>query len=172
MNSTIIRRKASSLAILSATVGLLILTACGSGAGEKVASNGAQANAASDNQGNAIAVSSASPTTSGATTTGNASQTGETQKRSTRDNDNRQAANLPNPQIGTGGSDFFLFTQARGVLGADAELKVENITIDVKAAVLTLSGTVSNAAQKSKAEQLMRAVGGVKEVKNRLRISK
>lgn len=166
MNSTIITRGARSLAILSA---VLILTACGSGAGEKVASNGAPANAASDNQGNAIAASSASPTTSATTTTGNIPQTGENQKPVTIDN--RPAANVPTPQIGTGGSDFFLFTQARNALFADAEFKNANITIDVKAGVLFLNGTIANAAQKTKAEQLVRSVSGIKSVKNQLRLS-
>ncbi|HYN25266.1 MAG TPA: BON domain-containing protein, partial [Pyrinomonadaceae bacterium] len=61
--------------------------------------------------------------------------------------------------------------QARAALSADAELKAANIMIDVKAGVLTLSGTVANAAQKSKAEQMVRLLGGVKAVKNQLRVS-
>lgn len=171
MNLAIIRRHPRTLVILSATVGLLVLTGCGSGTGQKVASNGAQSNAAPDNQGNAITVTSASPTTSGATSAANVSRPGETAGRGTRDNNDRQAANVPNSQIGTGGSDFFLFTQARGALLADDEFKTANITIDVKAGVLTLSGTIANAAQKTKAEQLVRGVSGIKSVKNQLRIS-
>jgi hyperosmotically inducible protein len=89
-----------------------------------------------------------------------------------RNNDNARVAAEPKPQIGTGGNDFFQFTQARAAIGADPEFKSADIVIDVKAGVLTLSGSVASAAQKSRAEQLVRAVDGVKGVNNRLRISK
>ncbi len=82
-----------------------------------------------------------------------------------------QQAIPPKPQIGSGGNDFSLFTQARAALNNDAELKGANITVEVKEGVVTLSGALANAAQKSKAEQLVRAVGGVKAVKNQLRVS-
>lgn len=171
MNSTITRRCAGCLAILVATVGLFVLSGCGSGTGQQVASNNKQANVTSDNQGNAIARNSPSQTLSPSTTTGDVPQTGETQKRGTQDSDNRQAARFPTPQIGTGGSDFFLFTQARAAVLADTEFKTANITIDVRAGALTLSGNVANAAQKARAEQLVRAVSGIKSVNNQLRIS-
>lgn len=77
----------------------------------------------------------------------------------------------PDPKIGTGGNDFYLFTQARGVLNADSELKNSNIVIDVKNGNATLSGTVSNAEQKSRAEQLVRALNGITGVKNQLNVS-
>ena len=150
---------------------LLILTACGSGAGEKVASNGAQSNTSSDNRDNAVALSSTSPTISGTTVPGIASPTVGTQVGASRDNNNRGSANVPSPQIGSGGSDFFLFTQARAALVADTELKTANIIIEVKSGVLTLSGTIANATQKTKAEQLVRGVSGIKSVNNQLRIS-
>lgn len=168
MKATIILRGASSLAILGAIVCLFMLTACGNGAGDKVDSKGAEAKAAAGNEGSAIPANSASRTTSNATTTDKAMQPGTTQ---TRNNGNQGVSSIPKPQIGTGGSDFFLFTQARSALSADAELKAANIMIDVKAGVLTLSGTVANAAQKSKAEQMVRSLGGVKAVKNQLRVS-
>lgn len=171
MKLTIIERGPTGLVTLGVTVGLLIFTACGSGTDGKVAGNGGNANSASDSQGNSVAVVNANPTTSPASTTGNPSQAGETQKQVTQDNKNRQAASFPSPQIGTGGNDFLLFTQARAALVSDAELKTANITIDVQAGVLTLNGTIANAAQKTKAEQLVRAVSGIKSVKNQLRIS-
>ncbi len=82
-----------------------------------------------------------------------------------------KAADVPRPQIGSGGNDFFLFTQARAALGADAELKGAAPIIEVKDGVLTLSGTVATQAQKSRAEQVARGVGGVKAVRNQLRVS-
>lgn len=79
-------------------------------------------------------------------------------------------ANVPKPQIGSGGNDFYLFTQARAALNADAELNAANLVVDVKQGVATLSGAVKNPEQKSKAEQLVRAAG-LKTVKNQLRVS-
>ncbi len=69
-------------------------------------------------------------------------------------NANRSAppAKVPTPQIGSGGNDFFLFTQARAAVNADPELKAANLVIEVKDGVVTLSGTVASAALKSKAE--------------------
>ncbi|MEO8435205.1 MAG: BON domain-containing protein [Pyrinomonadaceae bacterium] len=166
MKPIIILRRVGGLAILGSIVCAVMLSGCGSGAGDK----SAPANAAAGKEGSAIPVNSASPA-SGATTTGNVLAPGETQKPDTRNNENPRAATVTKAQIGTGGSDFFIFTQARAALGADAELKAANITIDVKAGVLTLSGTVANAAQKSKAEQTLRALSGVKAVKNQLRTS-
>lgn len=78
---------------------------------------------------------------------------------------------MSKPQIGSGGNDFFLFTQARAALGADAELKGAAPIIEVKDGVLTLSGTVASPALKSRAEQVARSVGGVKAVKNQLRVA-
>lgn len=83
----------------------------------------------------------------------------------------RQQASLPKPQIGSGGNDFSLFTLARGAINSDAELSAANLVVEVKDGVLTLGGTVASAAQKLKAEQLVRSVGGVKDVKNQLRVA-
>jgi hyperosmotically inducible protein len=45
------------------------------------------------------------------------------------------------------------------------------INVDVDKAVVTLTGTVANAAQKTKAEQVAKAVEGVTSVKNMLKVS-
>lgn len=167
MKSMTIPGGTSNLAISGAIACLLMLTGCGNRAGVQVESKAAGASAATRNEGSGIPANSASPTTSGAPTTDKATP-GST---GARNKNNPRVAGAPSPQINTGGSDFFLFTQARAALGADHELKAANIVIDVKAGLLTLGGTVANAEQKSKAEQLVRAVEGVKAVKNRLRIS-
>lgn len=80
------------------------------------------------------------------------------------------AAKMPTPQIGSGGNDFFLFTQARAAINNDPDLKAASVVVEVKGGVVTLSGTVANAALKSKAEQLARGAGS-KEVRNQLRVS-
>jgi len=82
-----------------------------------------------------------------------------------------RATKAPEPKLGSGGNDFYLFTKARGALNADDELKNSNVIINISEGVLTLTGTIANPSQKTRAEQLMRSVEGVKGVKNQLRIS-
>ena len=76
----------------------------------------------------------------------------------------------PTPQIGSGGSDFVLFTQVRGSLASDQELS-NAVIIEIKEGNVTLTGNVSSQAQKTKAAQLVQGVNGVKSVKNNLRVS-
>jgi len=164
MKTTIILRSAS--VISSVTICLVMLAACGNRAGDLVENKGA---GAVHNESGAIP---ASPVTSSSPTTNKAIPATTQSSTTQTSGDNKpHVASVPPPQVGTGGSDFFLFTQARSALGADNGLKAANIVIDVKSGLLTLSGTVANADQKSKAEQLVRAVDGVKAVKNQLRVS-
>ncbi|MCA1616914.1 MAG: glycosyltransferase, partial [Acidobacteria bacterium] len=122
-------------------------------------STGAGANAAN-------AVTGTTPPAAG----GAAARPGATPAGGSRTASSAAPANVPKPQIGSGGNDLYLFTRARGVIGTDAELKAANIVVEVKDGVATLSGTVASDAQKSKAEQLTLGVG-VKTVKNQLRVS-
>lgn len=163
----------------------LFLVGCG-GAGEKAGGDNAKASAPS-NVGAAASTAptsagnvNAAPTNNGATAAdartpqttvaAAAPRAGATPSSNTRVVNNAPPAKMPEPQLGSGGNDFYLFTQARGALNADAELKTANLVLDVKAGVVTLSGTVASAAQKSKAEELVRSVGA-KSVKNQLRVA-
>lgn len=83
-----------------------------------------------------------------------------------------QTAKMPEPQIGSGGQDLFLFTKVRGAIETDAELKGSGIILDARNGVVVLSGAVADEARRARAEQLARGVEGVKSVKNELRISK
>ncbi|HEX8734990.1 MAG TPA: BON domain-containing protein [Pyrinomonadaceae bacterium] len=78
------------------------------------------------------------------------------------------AVKQPTPQIGTGGDDLSLFTQARGALSSDKEL-LNAVIIEIKEGNAILSGSVSSEAQKTKAAQLVQGVKGIKSVKNNLR---
>jgi hypothetical protein len=170
------------LVILLTLAAILLLSGCG-GAVERAADDSARATAspssnapstapaAADSAAQAAPVNGTTAAAPSPSTTGGATQPNATLKGGERGGIKVQRADTPKPQIGSGGNDFFLFTQARGALDTDAELKAANITVEVKEGVVTLSGALANAAQKSKAEQLVRAVGGVKEVKNRLRVS-
>ncbi len=76
----------------------------------------------------------------------------------------------PTPNIGSGGSDIFLFTQARGALSSDKEL-LNAVIIEIKEGNVTLTGKVSSEDQKTKAGRLVQNVAGIKSVKNNLRVS-
>ena len=73
-------------------------------------------------------------------------------------------------KIGTGLDDGWLWTKTRFDLAAVDDLRDSTINVDVENAVVTLSGTVANAAQKAKAETTAKAVEGVKGVKNMLKV--
>jgi len=73
-------------------------------------------------------------------------------------------------KIGTGLDDGWLWTKTRFDLAAVDDLRDSTINVDVDNGVVTLSGTVANAAQKAKAEATAKAVEGVKGVKNMLKV--
>lgn len=73
--------------------------------------------------------------------------------------------------IGTGVNDGWLWTKTRALLAAADDLRDSTINVDVDNAVVTLTGTVANAAQKNKAAQVAKGVEGVKSVKNNLTIA-
>ena len=73
--------------------------------------------------------------------------------------------------IGTGANDGWLWTKTRALLAAEDDLRDSTINVDVDNAIVTLTGTVANQAQKAKAERVARGVEGVKSVKNNLTVS-
>ncbi|MFN2483092.1 MAG: BON domain-containing protein [Pyrinomonadaceae bacterium] len=83
-----------------------------------------------------------------------------------------RSAKVPLPQVGSGGNDLFLFTQVRGSINSDGALKNSGIVVDVKDGNVVLSGSVADESQRSKAEQIAKSVGGVKSVRNSLRVAK
>lgn len=74
-------------------------------------------------------------------------------------------------RIGSGANDLWLWTKTRAALLAADDLRDSTINVDVDNDVVTLSGTVANAAQKSRAEQVARGIEGVRNVRNQLSIS-
>ena len=73
--------------------------------------------------------------------------------------------------VGSGLNDGWLWVKARFDLAAADDLRDSTINVDVDNAVVTLSGTVASAAQKTKAEQVAKTVEGVKSVKNMLKVA-
>jgi len=66
--------------------------------------------------------------------------------------------------IGTGLNDGWLWVKTRFDLAAADDLRDSTINVDVSDGVVTLTGTVANAAQKAKAETVAKSVEGVKSV--------
>src|SRR6266540_4016033 len=74
-------------------------------------------------------------------------------------------------KIGTGINDGWLWVKTRFDLAAVDDLRDSTINVDVDNAVITLSGTVANQSQVTKADQTAKAVEGVKGVKNMLKVA-
>ena len=74
-------------------------------------------------------------------------------------------------KIGTGANDSWLWFKTRAALLTTSDLRESTIDVDVENDVVTLRGTVENAAQKTKAEQVAKGIDGVKSVKNELKVA-
>lgn len=72
--------------------------------------------------------------------------------------------------IGTGANDGWLWTKTRASMLATNDLRESTINVDVNNAVVTLTGTVATAAQKTRATEVARAIEGVTNVTNNLRV--
>ena len=75
------------------------------------------------------------------------------------------AVNQPVPKIGSGGDDLSLFAQVRNAFSADPEL-FNGVIVEIKEGNAVLSGKVTSAEKKKKAEQLVQSINGIKSVKN------
>jgi len=74
--------------------------------------------------------------------------------------------------VGTGLNDGWLWVKTRFDLAAADDLRDSTINVDVDNAVVTLTGTVASAAQKTRAEQIAKSVEGVKSVRsNQLKVA-
>jgi hypothetical protein len=73
--------------------------------------------------------------------------------------------------IGTGANDSWLWTKTRAALLTTNDLRESTIDVDVVNEVVTLKGTVASAAEKTKAEQVAKAIEGVKSVTNQLKVA-
>jgi hypothetical protein len=74
-------------------------------------------------------------------------------------------------KIGTGANDSWLWFKTRAALLTTSDLRESTIDVDVENDVVTLRGTVENAAQKTKAEQVAKGIDGVLSVKKVLKVA-
>ena len=72
--------------------------------------------------------------------------------------------------IGQGVNDSWLWFKTRTALLTTSDLRESTISVDVVNDVVTLRGTVADATQKIKAEQVAKGIDGVKSVKNELSV--
>lgn len=87
-----------------------------------------------------------------------------------KDSYRKQAKDLGRT-VGDGAEDLWLWVKTRSALAAADDLRDSTIDVDVANNAVTLSGSVANAGQKTKAEQLAKEIEGVKSVKNNLRVA-
>lgn len=73
-------------------------------------------------------------------------------------------------KVGTGANDTWLWIKTRFDLAAADDLRDSTINVDVDNDIVTLTGTVASAAQKTRAETVAKGVEGVKSVRNQLRV--
>src|SRR6185369_3336083 len=73
--------------------------------------------------------------------------------------------------VGTGVNDGWLWVKTRFDLAAADDLRDSTINVDVDKGVVTLTGTVASAAQKTRAEAVAKSVEGVTGVKNMLKVT-
>ncbi|MEJ7578317.1 MAG: BON domain-containing protein [Pyrinomonadaceae bacterium] len=73
--------------------------------------------------------------------------------------------------VGSGVNDGWIWTKARAALTTENDLRDSTVNVDVDNAVVTLTGTVANQSQKTRAQTVVNALDGVKSVKNNLQVS-
>jgi hypothetical protein len=73
-------------------------------------------------------------------------------------------------KIGSGADDLWIWTKTRAALAAADDLRDSTVSVDVDNNAVTLTGSVANAAQKSRAEQVAKGIEGVKSVRNQLTV--
>ena len=157
------RRRITGLIALAALS--IILPGCNG-----TANNNLNANANANANRNANTYASPSPTVNA--NTGEASRRAPTRDEYERDKERYQReAKESGRTVGTGLNDGWLWVKTRFDLAAADDLRDSTINVDVDQAVVTLTGTVASAAQKTRAEQVAKAVEDVKSVRNQLKVA-
>ena len=73
--------------------------------------------------------------------------------------------------IGQGANDLWIWTKTRTALATTEDLRDSTVNVDVENDTVTLKGTVRDAKQKAKAEQVAKGIEGVKSVRNTLTVA-
>ena len=129
--------------------------------------NTANSNVAVNRNANAVATATATPTPVANTNSNRAPTRAEYEANKERYN---REAKQSGRKVGTGTNDTWLWIKTRWDLAAADDLRDSTINVDVDNDVVTLSGTVASAAQKTRAEAVAKSVEGVKSVRNQLKV--
>ena len=158
------RRRITGLIVLAALSALI--AGCDSAANRNQTAN---ANANANANVNANAAITPSP---GAVANNNANRRAPTREEYERERDryNREAKESGRT-VGTGANDGWLWVKTRFELATADDLRDSTINVDVDNNVVTLSGTVASAAQRTRAEAVAKAVEGVSSVRNQLKVA-
>jgi len=132
---------------------------------DNTANQNATANRNANANANATATATATPV---ANTNSNRAPT-RAEYEANKERYNREAKESGR-KVGTGANDTWLWIKTRFDLAAADDLRDSTINVDVDNDIVTLSGTVASAAQKTRAEAVAKAVEGVKSVRNQLRV--
>lgn len=136
------------------------------------ACDGTTSRNANTNNGNLRTVASPSPTPTELANTNTDTGRAPTREDYERDRDRYQReARESGRTVGTGVNDGWLWVKTRFDLAAADDLRDSTINVDVDNGVVTLSGTVASAAQKTRAEQVAKSVADVRSVRNQLRVA-
>ena len=150
--------------------GALAAAAAGCGDGANSNANNANANA---NRANANAVNANANANANANTarSGAYNRNYNSKDDYTREDANYRAeAKNAGSSIGQGIEDGWIHFKARTALATTDDLRDSTINVDVDNNVVTLRGTVANAAQKAKAATEAKKIKGVKNVVNKLEV--
>ena len=129
--------------------------------------NTSNSNVAVNRNTNAAATATATPTPVANTNSNRAPTRAEYEANKERYN---REAKESGRKVGTGTNDTWLWIKTRWDLAAADDLRDSTINVDVDNDVVTLSGTVASAAQKTRAEAVAKSVEGVKSVRNELKV--
>ena len=129
--------------------------------------NTANQNATANRNVNANATATATPTPVTSANTNRAPTRAEYEANKERYN---REAKESGRKVGTGANDTWLWIKTRFDLAAADDLRDSTINVDVDNDIVTLSGTVASAAQKTRAEAVAKSVEGVKSVRNQLKV--
>ena len=158
--------KSKITGILAAIMMSLLFIGCEESANTNTANTNTNANA------NANANANTNTNATANTNTNRDTSRAPTREEYERDkNRYEREARESGRKIGTGVNDGWLWVKTRFDLAAADDLRDSTIDVDVDNAIVTLTGTVANAAQKAKAVQVAKAVEGVKSVKDSLKVA-
>ena len=153
------RRRIEGFLVIGAL--LLLIVGC-----DNTANYNRSANANANANANATATPISTPVTSA-----NNNRRAPTREEYERDKERySREAKESGRTVGTGLNDGWLWVKTRFDLAAADDLRDSTINVDVDKAVVTLTGTVASAAQKTRAEAVAKSVEGVAGVKNQLKV--